>query len=74
MIPWQRMKARNRIGSQPIKIDHVLPFNHRSVEILELLEQQQKRENNDTPYVFGNYRCANGSERMGKPIRPSTSC
>jgi Arm DNA-binding domain len=68
VIPWQRMKGRNKAGAKQIKIDHVIPLNYRSVEILELLEEQQKRDNNESEFMFGNYRRANGNERMGKPI------
>ena len=72
VIPWQRVKGRNKAGAKKIKIDHIVPLNSRSVEILNLLEEQQKRDNNDSPYVFGHYRCANGSERMGQPLCDGT--
>ena len=68
VIPWQRVKGRNKAGAKKIDIDHVVPLNHRSIEILNQLEEQQKRDDNNTPFVFANYRCANGSVRMGSPI------
>lgn len=68
VIPWRHMKGCNRAGAKQIKIDHVVPLNYRSIEILKLLEEQQKRDNNESEFVFGNYRRANGNERMGKPI------
>jgi integrase len=72
VIPWQRVKGRNKAGARTIKIDHVVPLNYRSVEILTMLDEQRKRDNNDSEFVFGNYRAANGSERMGQPICDTT--
>ena len=66
--PWNRMKGRNKAGAKEIKIDHVVPLNYRSVEILKLLDEQRKRDKNESEFVFGNYRAANGSGRMGKQI------
>jgi hypothetical protein len=68
VIPWQRVKGRNKAGAREIKIDHVVPLNYRSAEILNQLDEQRKRDKNESEFVFGNYRTANGSERMGKPI------
>jgi hypothetical protein len=62
------MKGRNKAGAKEIRIDHVVPLNYRSIEILKLLDEQRKRDKNESEFVFGNYRAANGSERMGEPI------
>ena len=72
VIPWQRVKGRNKAGAKEIKIDHVVPLNHRSVEILNLLDEQRKRDKNESKFVFGHYRAANGSERMGQPLTGET--
>jgi integrase len=67
VIPWQRVKGRNKAGYREIRIDHVVPLNYRSVETLNLLDEQRKRDKNESKFVFGHYRSANGSERMGQP-------
>jgi hypothetical protein len=72
VIPWQRVKGRNKAGAKEIKIDHVVPLNYRSVKILDLLDEQRKRDKNESPFVFGHYRVANGDERMGRPITGET--
>jgi hypothetical protein len=68
------MKARNRSGAKPIKIDHVIPLSQRSIEILELLEAQQKRDKIDTEYAFSNYMTANMSGAdIGNPTSYETT-
>jgi integrase len=75
VIPWQRMKGRNRSGRKPIKIDHVIPLGKISTEILQMLEAQQKRDKIDdnTKFVFANYMTANQtSARIGEPLSSGT--
>jgi integrase len=69
VIPWQRMKSRNKHGAKEIRIDHVIPLSQRSIKILTMLDEQRQRDRNDSKYVFGNYRTANNtSARIGRPI------
>jgi integrase len=73
VIPWQRMKGRNRSGRKPVKIDHVVPLSKTSIEILQMLEEQQKRDKIDTKFVFANYMTANQTgARVGQPINRGT--
>jgi integrase len=73
VIPWERMKGRDRSGRKQIKIDHVVPLSRTSIEILQLLKTQQKNDKIDSPYVFGNYLTANStSARIGQPISTGT--
>jgi integrase len=69
VIPWQRVKGRNRSGQRPIKIDHVVPLSATSTAILQMLEEQQKRDTVDTKFPFANYMTANGhGARIGAAI------
>jgi integrase len=73
VIPWQRMKGRNKAGAREIRVDHVIPLSKRSIEILQLLDEQKKRDRNDSKYVFGSYRTANNtSARIGMPLCSQT--
>jgi integrase len=73
VIPWERMKGRNRSGRKQIPIDHVIPLSRTSIEILRLLEEQRARDKSDSPYVFANYRTANStSSRIGQPLCRAT--
>jgi integrase len=74
VIPWQRVKGRNRAGAREIRTDHIIPLAKRSIEILQLLREQQKRDKiADSLYVFGNYMTANKSgARIGQPVCDET--
>jgi integrase len=73
VIPWQRVKGRDRSGRKPITIDHVIPLSRTSIEILDLLDAQRKRDKSDSEYVFANYVTANKcSARIGEPISIGT--
>jgi integrase len=73
-IPWQRVKGRNKVGAKEIRTDHIIPLAKRSIEILQLLREQQKRDKiADSLYVFGNYMTANKSgARIGQPVCDET--
>jgi integrase len=73
VIPWQRVKGRNKHGAKPIQIDHVIPLSSRSIEILQMLDEQRKRDRNESEYVFGNYRTANNTSALiGRPLCDQT--
>jgi integrase len=73
IIPWQRVKGRNRSGRKEIRKDHVIPLSRPSIEILDLLNAQRKRDKIDSEYVFANYRTANStSARIGQPVDRAT--
>jgi integrase len=69
VIPWQRMKARNKHGAKEIRIDHVIPLTQPSIDILTMLDEQRERDRNESEFAFGNYRTTNNtSGRIGQPI------